>query len=116
MDDYEERCRAATTYQGLDRAVQDLSKLFTRVTVDQTGGFCMAINVPAKIGHVWVTNDGSEEEPEYIVGWYPDDEEQALAEGSWSSEWIAGRFDVTHAALPEVVAWFCSRESTEGIE
>lgn len=80
----------------------------------------MAINVPARIGHVWVTNDAptgaSPEEAEYIVGWYPDTLEEAEAEGSWSSEWIAGRFEVTHSALPEVVAYFASRESKEGVE
>lgn len=73
---YEEACRRATTNQHLDPAIEVLSKVFPGLTVAQTGGFCMCIEIKAPRpehpdAFIWVTNDGTEDEPEYIVGFYP---------------------------------------------
>ena len=47
---YEEACIEATTHQGLDPIVDTLRAAGIPHAVDQTGGFCMVVNVPLNEG------------------------------------------------------------------
>ena len=66
--DYEAACRKAATDQGLDPLTAALGAAGVGFAVEQTGGFCMAVTVPAEDGTWAVTDDGC-----WYLGWYQGD-------------------------------------------
>lgn len=73
---YEQRCRDATTAQGLDPIVEVIRDAGIPVSVDQTGGFCMCVRVDLVEGNsqfLWLTvNDGDVYEGDVVIGRYWD--------------------------------------------
>lgn len=69
-------CQAATTRQGLDPVVTELTRAGIPVDVAQTGGFTMVATVPAADpahGMVGIIDDGEPGAPRYMVGVYVGD-------------------------------------------
>lgn len=75
---YETACAEAATDQGLDGIVQHLKGAGIEVEVEQTGGFCMVATVYVRrpgLAYIGITNEGSEDDPEYLVVPYADEED-----------------------------------------
>lgn len=66
--DYDARCKAAATHQGLDPIMDALEEAKIVHGVAQTGGFCMVVTVPQH-GGVW----GIVKDDVYYAVWYPGD-------------------------------------------
>lgn len=64
--DYDERCKAATTDQGLDPVIEALTAAGIPHGLEQTGGFTMAVTVETPTGTFAITNDDG-----YLLGHYP---------------------------------------------
>ena len=85
METYQEACMRHAEHQGLLPIMEALSRVYgDQVELEQTGGFCMTVSVPAPQAiqgqpdaFVWVTNDGTEDHPEYIVGFYSSRDEDS---------------------------------------
>lgn len=81
--DYDERCRRAATRQGLDEPRRILTDAGFDVTLEQLGGYVMALQVQASGGDwVWLTVDGDDDEAPYLIVRYddPEDYESIVAE------------------------------------
>lgn len=71
---YEQACTRAATSQGLDPVVSTLRDAGANVTVEQTGGMCMAATVPCPGGVVTVIDDTADPDASqrrYLVAAYP---------------------------------------------
>jgi len=83
VETYDEACIRNARNQGLMPALEGLTKLFGEdVILYQSGGFCMVIEVKAPTtahpnGYVWVSNDGTEEAPEWVAGYYSEQDQDA---------------------------------------
>jgi hypothetical protein len=66
---YEFACQNAATDQGLDPIMSTLAAAGVEYSLDQTGGYCMAVSVRVIGGTYVLSNDG-----EVFVGWYPGEE------------------------------------------
>jgi hypothetical protein len=101
--DYEERCRAATTDQGLDPVVAALTAAGIPHTVEQTGGMTMVLTVPTGptsfLGVTLSESDHDDGYPSYFVCEYP------------TLDWEDGETLNDNATLAELVA--LARERTK---
>jgi hypothetical protein len=68
LSDYERRCQAAATAQGLDPLTEALSAAGIEHAVEQTGGFCMVVTVTARGCVLAMTQDGAVEP--WLLGLY----------------------------------------------
>ena len=69
--DYDAACAAAATRQGLDPVTTMLDTNRIGHAVEQTGGFCMVVTIPARNGGTLaVTQDGPDDAP-YLMGFFP---------------------------------------------
>lgn len=71
--DYDADCRTAATRQGLDPLTEALAAANVPHTVEQTGGFCMAVVVPAADGGTYAAISDHPEPRPWAVGFYPGD-------------------------------------------
>lgn len=71
---YAERCRRASTNQGLDPVVERLHLETIHYEVEQTGGFTMVVVVPTPGGVYGITADTLD--PKYLLCWYENDDWQ----------------------------------------
>lgn len=98
---YEDACQRAGRAQGLAPALEALSRLFPGVHLEQTGGFCMVVEIPCPVGFVWVTLDGEDPDAPWVVGRYSSRDEDSTEEYTYAS----------FSALPEVIAYHMRSES-----
>ena len=89
METYPEACLRHAEFQGLTPVMEGLTKLFgDDVQLEQTGGFCMVVSVKAPTpafpqAYCWVSNDGTEDNPEYVIGWYTEEDQDACGQGTY---------------------------------
>lgn len=94
MSDYEQACMDHAEHQGLLPVLTQLTRLFPDTHLYQSGGFCMVIEIPAPTekhpeGYVWVTNDGTEDHPEYVVGFYEEvDQDATRGEATYDYKYV----------------------------
>lgn len=93
---YDDACKAATTRQGLDPVIAALDAAGVRFTVEQTGGFCMVVTVPAPDGTYALTVDT----PGLVLrGFFPGDAWQETGESLSDDDLDPERFAAWVAAM-----------------
>ncbi len=104
METYQEACYKHAESQGLLPVLDGLHNLFREdVQLEQTGGFTMLVSVKAPQPSfpeaiIWISNDGTEDNPEYVVGFYETSDGDAISDGTYEYKYVDSL-----GALAEVV-------------
>jgi len=109
METYPEACLRHAEFQGLSPVMEALTKVFQNdVQLEQTGGFCMVVSVKAPrpdLGfpeaYCWISNDGTEDNPEYVVGWYTEEDQDSVGQGTYEYKYVDSL-----GAVAEVVQFY----------
>lgn len=95
METYQEACMRHAEFQGLTPVLEALTRTFgdADVQLEQTGGFCMVVSVKAPQpshpdAQVWISNDGTEDHPEYVVGFYETSDGDACSDGTYEYKYV----------------------------